>query len=301
MAIVDDCLCGTGLNNTGFPNCVKAFKKTTGLFYVPIYDNDGNRNSLDLSTTIDILAKTQATDPSQRWYPITELKDVELPTADSRFETAKDGSQFKLANGIKSFTGTIFKSGSMFTSKLQGVSCQRVGVALFDIDGNTRGTKEGSLLYPIEIGGHDAVFMDATDDIVAKTMIKFDFDILLKISSYWQLSATDIGQNPNTLTGLIDANLANGAITATTFVVTITTDYGSGLDSQLSPVEGLVTADFDGNNLTTPATVAMTSVESSLVPGEYTLTFAAQTAADVVQVNVLPISGFEGKTTFVAV
>ena len=301
MAIVDECLCGTGLENTGTPNCVKAFEKVTGMFYVPMYDNDGNRNSLDLSTTVNITAKTQAADPSQRWYPITKLKDVELPTAESRFETAKDGSKFKLANGIKSFKGMIYESGSMFTSKLQGVSCQRVAVALFDIDGNMRGIKDGSLLYPIEIGGHDAIFEDATDDNVAKTSISFDFDILLKISRYWILSATDLGANPNTLAGLIDANMANGAIGATTFVVTITDDYGSGLDAELSPVEGLVSADFSGYNNTTALSVAVTSVESAVIPGEYTLTFLAQTAADVVLITVLPASGYDGETTFIAV
>lgn len=299
MAIVDECLCGTGLLNTGTPNCIKAFEKVTGAFYVPLYDNDGNRNSLDMSTSIDITAKTQAADASQRWYPIQKLKDVELTTAESRFETAKDGSKFKLANGIKSFKGMIYESGSVFTSKLQGVSCQRVGIVLFDIDGNARGTKDGSNFYPIEIGGHDAIFEDATDDNVAKTSISFDFDILLKISRYWILSATDLGANPNEVVGLVDANMTNGAITATTFVATITDDYGYGLDTQLSEVVGLVSADFSGYNQTTEASVAVTSVEGA--DGVYTFTFAAQTAADVVRINVLPISGYVGLTTFIAV
>jgi hypothetical protein len=299
MAIVDDCLCGTGLNNTGTPNCIKAFEKVTGAFYVPLYDNNGDRNSLDMSTTIDITAKVQAADASQRWYPIQKLKDVELATAESRFETAKDGSKFKLANGIKSFKGMIYESGSMFTSKLQGVSCQRVGIVLFDIDGNARGIKEGSLFYPIEIGGHDAIFEDATDDNVAKTSISFDFDILLKISRYWILSATDLGANPNTVAGLIDANFANGAIGATTFVATITDDYGVGLDSELSEVVGLLSADFSAYNQTTDLSVAVTSAEGA--DGVYTFTFSAQTATDVIRINVLPASGYVGLTTFIAV
>jgi hypothetical protein len=299
MAIVDDCLCGSGLNNTGTPNCVKAFEKVTGMFYVPIYDNDGNKNFLDLSTTIDIVAKTQATDPSQRWYPVNDLKDVELPTAESRFETAKDGSKFKLANGIKSFKATIYEAGSMFTSKLQGVSCQRVGVVMYDIDGNARGIKDGTKFYPIEIGGHDAVFMDASDDNVAKCSIQFDFDILLKISRYWILSATDLGKNPNETVGLIDANMVAGTITATTTEITITDDYGHGLGTVISPVRGLVTADFSGYNDTTDLSVSVTASEGA--DGVYTLTYSAQTATDLLTFKVLPVSGYEGSVQVTAV
>ena len=299
MAIIDDCVCGTGLQNTGTPNCVQAFKKTTAMFYVPLYDNDGVRNSLDMSTTIDITAKTQAADASQRWYSITKLKDVELPTAETKFKEAKDGSKFKLAKGVKSFKGIIYESGSVFTSKLDGVNCQRVGVVLVDINGNARGLKEGSLFYPIEVGGHDAIFQDATDDDVAMTSIQFDFDILLNIAYYWILSADDLGANPNTLAGLIDANFTNGAIGATTFVATVYTDYGSGLDSQVATVTGLVSADFSAYNQTTDLAVVVTSAEGA--DGVYTFTFLAQTATDVVRINALPASGYVGLTTFIAV
>lgn len=292
MAINDACLCGTGFNNTGLPNCVKLFKKSTGFFIVPIYDNDGVKNSLDLSSPIDITAKTQATDASQRWYPVNDLKDVEITTADTEFETAKDGSKYRIRKGITSFVGTLFESGSMYTSKLDGVSCDKVGIVLYDIDGNIRGKKDGTNLYPIEVGGWDAMFMDATDDAVSKTRIMFDFDILNKISRYWILSSTDIGANPNDLTGLVDANLALGTPASTSVVVTVTSDYGSGVETVTAPITGLVSADFSAYNTTAAATVAVTSVEGD--DGVYTLTFLAQTTSDVGTVTVLPVSGFDG-------
>lgn len=292
MAINDACLCGTGMNNTGLVTCIKGFKKTTGFLIVPILANDGTRNSIDLSTTIDMTAKVQHIDPSKRFYPVNDLKDVELPTAESRFETAKDGSKFKLADGIKSFKATIYEAGSMFASKLQGVSCEKYGVYLYDIDGNLRGVKDGNLLYPVEIGGWDAIFMDATDDNVSKIQIQFDFDILLKISRYWILSSTDLGVNPNDLLGLVDANLTEVSSGATSTVVTITSDYGSGLDAL--PIVGLVTADFSGYNDTDSASVSVTVAESTTIDGQYTITYTSQTVADLVTFKVLPSSGYEG-------
>lgn len=292
MAINDACLCGTGMNNTGLVTCIKGFKKTTGMLIVPILANDGTRNSIDLSTAIDMDAKVKNVDPSKRFYPVNDLKDVELPTAESRFETAKDGSKFKLADGIKSFKATIYEAGSMFASKLQGVSCEKYGVYLYDIDGNLRGIKDGNLLYPVEIGGWDAIFMDSTDDNVSKIQVQFDFDILLKISRYWILSSTDLGVNPNTLLGLVDANLTEVSSGATSTVLTISSDYGSGLTAL--PIVGLTTADFSAYNDTDTSSVSLTVAESTTVDGEYTLTYTSQTTADLVTIKVLPASGYEG-------
>jgi hypothetical protein len=293
MAINDACLCGTGMNNTGLVNCIKGFKKTTGFLIVPMFSNDGFRNSINLSPGINLQNKVKHTDPSSRFYPVNDLKDVELPTAESRFETAKDGSKFKLADGIKSFKAVIYEGGSMFASKLQGVSCKKYGVYLYDIDGNLRGIKEDDELYPIEIGGWDTIFMDATDDNVSKIQIQFDFDILLKISKYWILSAADLGVNPNTLLGLVDANLSEVSSDATTTVLTISSDYGSGLSAL--PIVGLTTADFSAYNDTDAASLSVTVAESTTIDGEYTITYTAQTAADLVTFKVLPASGFEGE------
>jgi len=287
----DECLCGSGMNNTGEPNCIKLFKKSTGMFIVPLFANDGTRNSFDLTAASDITAKVQHLDPSKRWYPIQDLKDVELPTAESRFETAKDGSKFKLANGIRSFKATAFERGSVLAGKLQGVSCGKFGVYIFDIDGNLRGLKDGTNLYPVEIGGWDAIFNDATDDSVSKIMISFDFDILLKISKFWIISTSDMIVNPNSVSGLVDANIAEVSSTTTVTTIKVTNDYGSGLTD--SAVTGLATADFSAFNDTTVLAVVVTVAET--VDGTYTLTYVAQTALDLVTFKILPVSGFEGK------
>lgn len=290
----DSCLCGEGMNNTGLATCLPAFKKTTGVLFVPLFANDGTRNKIDMSTTIDMTAHIQHIDKSKRFYPIQDLKDVELPVADAKFKTYKDGAKRKLADGIRSFKATMPEASSVLIGKLQGVSCSKFGVYLIDIDGQLRGIKSGTNLYPVEIGGFNAMFKDATDDEVNEGMIEFDFDILLKVAQFWILSATDLGVNPNELSGLVDANLTEVSSGATSTVLNISSDFGSGVATNPAPIVGLVTADFSAYNDTDSASVTLTVAESTTVDGEYTLTYTSQTVADLVTIKVLPASGFEG-------
>lgn len=290
----DSCLCGEGMNNTGLATCLPAFKKTTGVLFVPLFANDGTRNKIDMSTTIDMTAHIQNIDKSKRFYPIQDLKDVELPVADAKFKTYKDGAKRKLADGIRSFKATMPEASSVLIGKLQGVSCSKFGVYLIDIDGQLRGIKSGTDLYPVEIGGFNAMFKDATDDEVNEGMIEFDFDILLKVAQFWILSATDLGVNPNELSGLVDANLTEVSSGATSTVLNISSDFGSGVATNPAPIVGLVTADFSAYNDTDSASVTLTVAESTTVDGQYTLTYTSQTVADLVTIKVLPASGFEG-------
>lgn len=290
----DSCLCGEGMNNTGLATCLPAFKKTTGVLFVPLFANDGTRNKIDMSTAIDMTAHVQHIDKSKRFYPIQDLKDVELPVADAKFKTYKDGAKRKLADGIRSFKATMPEASSVLIGKLQGVSCSKFGVYLIDIDGQLRGIKDGTNLYPVEIGGFNAMFKDATDDEVNEGMIEFDFDILLKVAQFWILSTTDLGVNPNELSGLVDANLTEVSSGATSTVLNISSDFGSGVATNPAPIVGLVTADFSGYNDTDSASVSLTVAESTTIDGQYTITYTSQTVADKVTFKVLPASGFEG-------
>jgi hypothetical protein len=248
-----------------------------------------------MSTTIDLTAKLQHADKSKRFYPIQDLKDVELPVADTRFKTYKDGTKRKLADGVRSFKATMPEASSVLIGKLQGVSCEKFGVYLFDIDGQLRGLKDGTLLYPVEIGGFDAIFKDATDDEVNEGMIQFDFDILLKVSKFWILSANDLNVNPNELSGIIDINFKGVSISTTSTVLDVYSDFGSGIANNSAPVVGILSSKFYAYNVTDNASVSLTIAENYVIDGRYTLTYIGQTVGDVIQVQVIPSSGFEGE------
>jgi len=295
----DSCLCGEGMNNTGLATCLPAFKKTTGILLVPIFANDGTRNSIDMSTTIDMSAKVNHLDKSKRFYPIQDLKDVELPVAETKFKTYKDGSKRKLADGVRSFKAVMPETSSVLIGKLQGVSCSKFGVYLVDIDGQLRGIKDGSLLYPVEIGGFDAIFKDATDDEVNEGMIQFDFDILLKISKFWILSTTDLNVNPNELNGLVDTTLTVGAITTTGVSISVNSDFGSGVSTMYAPVVGLLVGDWTLTRTDTNADVPLTSVTEG-VDGVYALVYTAITGSTVpLKAKIVASSGFEGYANFI--
>jgi len=295
----DSCLCGEGMNNTGLATCLPAFKKTTGILLVPIFANDGTRNSIDMSTTIDMSAKVNHLDKSKRFYPIQDLKDVELPVAETKFKTYKDGSKRKLADGVRSFKAVMPETSSVLIGKLQGVSCSKFGVYLVDIDGQLRGIKDGSLLYPVEIGGFDAIFKDATDDEVNEGMIQFDFDILLKISKFWILSTTDLNVNPNELNGLVDTTLTVGAITTTGVSISVNSDFGSGVSTMYAPVVGLLVGDWTLTRTDTNADVPLTSVTEG-VDGVYALVYTAITGSTVpLKAKIVASSGFEGYANYI--
>jgi hypothetical protein len=296
----DSCLCGQGMNNTGLATCLPAFKKTTGLFLVPLFANDGTRNSIDMSTAINLTAKIQNTDKSKRFYPIQDLKDVELPVADAKFKTYKDGAKRKLADGIRSFKATMPETSSVLIGKLQGVSCSKFGVYLIDIDGQLRGIKDGTKLYPVEIGGFNAIFKDATDDEVHEGMIEFDFDILLKISKFWILSSTDLNVNPNEVSGLIDANLTVGTITSTGVSISVNSDFGSGVATTMTaPIVGLTSTNWSLTRTDTNADVPLSSVTEG-ADGVYALVYSAITGATVpLRARVKTISGFDGYADYI--
>ena len=77
------CNCNVGLSNTGRPNCVPIFGITSSLILVPIFDNDGVKNGIDLSTTLPTWASlVNQADASKRWFPLPEFENVELPKAE---------------------------------------------------------------------------------------------------------------------------------------------------------------------------------------------------------------------------
>ena len=73
------CSCETVMGNTGLPSCYKALTLATGIFMTPTYGNDGTKNVIDTTDTIDdayILAAINNADQSKRWFPLQKLNAV---------------------------------------------------------------------------------------------------------------------------------------------------------------------------------------------------------------------------------
>jgi hypothetical protein len=292
------CNCNAGLSNTGRPGCVPIQSVTSKFIMVPLRANDGTLNKIDLTTTLPTWANlVNQLDASKRWFPLPSFENVELPKADSQFEEANSGRKAFLRQGVRSFTGELWAEDSTPTmlGKLLAGRCVEFGLYIVDINGNLVGSKVGTDLYPIQVDEQswDPKFMFATDSTVQKIMLGFDFDRLFDESTMYMITPDEAGINFNSLNGLIDINALNDVITTTTLTFDAKLDYGTALNPILA--QGLVSGDFTLTNTTTSLGVSVTAVENT--PGNYTLTFVAQTTGDAGSL-VIAKPGYLGTFTF---
>jgi len=291
-----------GLSNTGRPNCLPLQSVTSKLILVPIQDNAGAYNRIDLAAALPVWANLiNDTDESQRWYPLPTFENVELPKADTVFEEANSGRMAYLRQGKRSFTGELwaYDSTPQFLGKLASGRCVEFGAYIIDINGNLVGSKVGNYLYPIPVDNQswDPKFMFSTDTTVQKIMLAFDFDRYFDESTMWMITADEASQDFNELKGLLDVNLTNLIQVANTSVtVEATFDYGTALNPL--KFKGGLLADFNLYDNTNAAPFTITGV-SEPTDGTYVV-LASFVTGDSYTLSVVK-AGFTGSVTFVAV
>jgi len=296
------CNCEMGLSNTGRPNCLPLQSVTSKLILVPIQDNAGAYNRIDLSAALPVWANLiNDTDESQRWYPLPTFENVELPKADTVFEEANSGRMAYLRQGKRSFTGELwaYDSTPQFLGKLSSGRCVEFGAYIVDINGSLVGSKVGNYLYPIPVDNQswDPKFMFSTDTTVQKIMLAFDFDRYFDESTMWMITADEASQDFNELKGLLDVNLTNLTQVANTSVtVDATFDYGTALNPL--KFKGAILADFNLFDNTNGVPFIITAV-SEPTDGTY-VALASFVTGDSYTLSVVK-AGFTGSVTFVAV
>lgn len=298
------CNCEAGLSNTGRPNCVPIFSVTSSLIMVPLKANDGTLNGVDLSAPVPTWSTLiNEADSSKRWFPLPQFENVELPKADSQFEEANSGKMAFLRQGKRSFSGELWSEDSTPTllGKLQLNRCVDFGMYIIDVNGNLIGSKSNGYLYPIPVDNpsFDPRFMFATDSSVQKLMVGFDFDRLFDESTMYMITPTEAGINFNDLEGLIDVNLTEDSLSATTLVSTATFDYGTAYNP-LKYKGADSPSDWDIYDATGTLVVGGVGAVSESPDGTYTITLVGLSAGDSYEFRVAK-DGFEGKLSFVAV
>ena len=273
-AIVCDCD-DAGLQNTGLPSCITKFGVTKKLIMVPLYDDTGVKNYIDLTATIDaayINGKLNETDKSQRWYPIGgDIKNIAKTKSESTKQTYEDGSVYPIQEGVYSFTGIFPNANQVFAGILKASRCSQFGIYEIDNSGSLRGytNNEVDVLYPIPVNNNtwEPIWNDVSDTVLENTTLNFQYDSNF-VPEYLQvLSTSDItGINLLNVVGLIDVLSTNVSCSTTVLVVKLRTKFNT-------PVKGLVDTDFAIYNVTDSASKAIsTSVESP--NGTYTITFS---------------------------
>jgi hypothetical protein len=277
---------------------------------VPLIANDGTFNYIDPTDTLNdayFTALINEADDSKRWYPTGKLKNVTTDRADPILETFEDGSSVFIRDGIRNFTAMIIKGSFELAKQFNANRCSTFGIFIVDLDGNILGTtKTGSnYLYPIAV---DAATFYAkpvftTDTTIQKIMLQGQWDVLQKDDDLRMISASSItAANIVNLKGLMNVYATIVSTSTTTMVLDLYAKVGNIVTNY--PIEGLVTADFVSSdtgttskmyNITDASDVTVTAAESTTIDGRYTLTYTAQTVADVLQ-PLIKKNGLDGVT-----
>ncbi len=304
------CSCDVSLQNTGSPSCSPIMGVAANFILVPLIANDGTFNYIDPTATLNdayFTALINEADDSKRWYPTGKLKNVTTDRADPILETFEDGSSVFIRDGIRNFTAMIIKGSFELAKQFNANRCSTFGIFIVDLDGNILGTtKTGSnYLYPIacDAATFYAKPVFTTDTTIQKIMLMGQWDVLQKDDDLRMISASSISAaNIVNLKGLINVYATIISTSTTTMVVDLYAKVGDMANNYR--IEGLVTADFVSSdtgstskmyNITDASDVTVTAAESTTIDGRYTLTYTAQTVADVLQ-PLIKKNGLDGVT-----
>ena len=286
--------CSLSLNNTGIENCPSIFSATTGFFLVPLVAEDGTTNKVNLASLVAnpatyISGLINQSDASKRWYPVQDIKDITNERAEATFQEFSDGSKFYVKQGVRTFTGFKPKVSTRWIGKLDNNRCAPDYGLFFitktlDLVGK-RIEGDVDYLYPVQIAKQTFVaqFTPQTETTVQGATISFEFDLSEKDSDLAMIPASVLSPvRLNSYNGLVDVVSTVSAEALTGFTIELGV-IGGNFTANV-PVTGLIDTDFALYNVTdNSAVTVLTAPEVS--DGVYTLTFAAQTSADVIRVT----------------
>ena len=298
------CVCNGAPLNSGL-SCVEQIKTWDYIVVVDYKSTAGVTNSIPNGTTIDstyVIAKLNNIDASVRWTVFPKLWGVEDVRADPLTESLDNidfvelqGTRTVIANHIGKFGSpemvATWNSRSCRDNAMFGLT------SAGQIVGNNPDKTVGDL-EPIRIQNDTliATYVKPTKaPTKQKCMVKFAVDETESDDDLDFISSTNItyGTENWYSDAPIDAIGSSTSPGLTSVVVTVTERFGS-VDK--NKITGLVIADWSWDDGTTDSTIynntdsavitLITSVETPTVPGEYTLTFVAQDASDIVSIDI---------------
>lgn len=302
--------CLSGLENYGRGVCPTQIDTPVGIIAVNQFDSANAVNQIDLTaafTSSTLTGLITNADPTKRWVKLPRFYGVTLPIADTVFDEAADGTKSFVREGIWSFMGEVRDKDAVAAvlGKMKALRCSSWAGFVVTKSNQLVGVRStgSDYLKPLAVNGGslDPKMMMRDDANTNKIMFGFDFDNLVKQEDLYVLDGNDLGVDFLGMRQLTDVNIVESAApTATTIEVDLRTDFANGLLPN-NDVVGLLAASFVLKNLTTAATVTITTVvEDVTVDGRYLVTFPAQTAGDVMELSLALSSYYNGKLEFTA-
>lgn len=289
------CSCTSKYANSGQVSCIGALiKASRRLIFVSRYKNDGTLNKITVPTTLDNSfwsGLINNTDRSIRIYPLPKHVNAEIAKEASVYETFANGSKQFIHEGVSSFKCVYPAQQPYFLSVLKSGRCTDVAVYIVDANGALVGLSNGeeNVVYPFALNRNtiDALLKWGTDTTGTNIEMSFEFDTDQKDEEIVKIDASDmvsVNLLSSSYDGLYDAIKSQTSTAATTMTFKL---YAQG-GSAASPVAitGLLIGGFAlFNNTTSAAVTILTCVESTTVPGTYTLTYASQTSGNIIRIT----------------
>lgn len=286
------CVCGDGMSNTGFPNCIKTPQVIKKAIFVQLVANDGTLNKVDpatMSTLSAFTALINHADTSKRWYPTPELKNITSQKDDAVFEKYEDDTSNFIRESVRKFSALLPNAPAKFKDVFESIRCVgNIGVYFVDVLGNLVGLTNGSddYLYPIPVAAQSAYakYDFATDKTTTQLGLMFEFPSTLRDGLIRLIAASTFTDfSMISLSGLQDVVGKVSSVTTTGFTLKLGVE--SAEVGKTIPVQGLLIGAFVLKEVTpTPSTITVTSVTET-APGTYVFVIPTQTSADLLSVT----------------
>jgi len=268
--------CTTGNFNLGLTGSIKGFDKVLYPIFVPRLKEDGTRNDLDSTQTLDQTfydAKFKSLTFGNRWQPLVGIKNFVREVSDDTNDEFEDGTYIKVSDGNSTITMVLpVADPYKVEKKIEALNCKDVDLYLVDVCGNIGGQVSGTKLQGARIqrGSISAKVMGKNDTQTNKLEITFVLEKESQTKNFDFISASAMTYDLTTVVGLLDVNATAVSVGATTFVADLSLDYG-GMTDRIG-ARGLA-ANLRLYNVTDSGAATATIVESTTVAGRYTATF----------------------------
>ena len=292
------CSVSSQYGNTGLMPSELIMKAGQKIFFMPKYNVAGELNAIDVSDPDAVGALlqtlTSATTPmDERLYPFPLMENFTQEKSETVFQTMPSTRKYKVQDGIRSLIFDLADKGSSFRllAELKKFGCKELVYFIADTCGTLWGGKlVGESFYgiPMSSSSFDVQFVAPTDTTVAMTRVMFDMEYGFNESQIKGITSATLGYSALDLNGIVTVTVLEWNGTSSSLVINLASESNDATKPK-TPFTGLVPADFllaEIEPTPAPVTVA-TAVESATVPGRYTLTFASQTAGDILEVTAV--------------
>jgi hypothetical protein len=312
-----ECQCAGEPLSPGQSGCMPMAGRDKLPIFMHYKDSTGALNGVPAGTVINqayVTAKLNSTDLTQRWYVFPEMFNLAEPVATMETEDI-DGIAFPTGEEIKQpITWEHVKEDAnpALKAAYDSLKCNEIGVIFITYKGQLNGMNDGSgNLVSIKLQNEtlSAQYAAPVKGSVQKMMCSMLIDELENEANRDYIASNSISYSTKNWFSIqplqvIPIEISNAD--QDTIVFTLDGLYG-GVDRK-KPIEGIVSADISPDNGVTPATVTnftqsttvgATIVESSSIPGQYTMTLASpQAYLDFIHIDLFK-SGYKMRTFIV--